>query len=327
MSPGWVFSAFATGAFAGASVTYSVMRVWKARKDVPGTHPTDAHGTDAHGTVPGGIRRYQSSVFGHPVSSYAVKHFDGFSLGYDRRLRLSTWAYEKVTKETVKGEAERSNKFFPDKSEDSIFQSRLDDYKNTGLDRGHLVPAADFKNSKRAMDETFILSNICPQSPDLNRTYWAQLEMFVRELTNHFDEVHTITGPLFVPKFDREDKEWKTEYKMVGNSRAVPGNFPQLPVPTHFYKIVLGRRLRERNKLFMAAFVLPNEPVKSGTSLKEFQVTVPFVEYLSGHLFFPKLLHHDDKSSHTQEDLCDEVTCSVVKNQYAKTRKNKVKID
>jgi len=32
-----------------------------------------------------------------------------------------------------------------------------------GPDRGHMVPAADAKQSQQAMSETFILSNIAPQ--------------------------------------------------------------------------------------------------------------------------------------------------------------------
>lgn len=34
------------------------------------------------------------------------------------------------------------------------------------VDRGHMVPAADAKMSQRAMDETFLLSNVAPQVGD-----------------------------------------------------------------------------------------------------------------------------------------------------------------
>lgn len=46
-----------------------------------------------------------------------------------------------------------------------------------GTDRGHMVPAADAKQSQQAMSETFLLSNIAPQVGDgFNRHYWAYLE-------------------------------------------------------------------------------------------------------------------------------------------------------
>lgn len=34
------------------------------------------------------------------------------------------------------------------------------DYVGSGYDRGHLVPAADLKQSQKAMDESFYLTNI-----------------------------------------------------------------------------------------------------------------------------------------------------------------------
>ncbi|BGP44168.1 nuclease [Rhodotorula kratochvilovae] len=50
-------------------------------------------------------------------------------------------------------------------------------------DRGHMVPAADAKQSQEAMGETFLLSNIAPQVGDgFNRHYWAYLEAVRRKL-------------------------------------------------------------------------------------------------------------------------------------------------
>lgn len=59
---------------------------------------------------------------------------------------------------------DRSNSTF--KEDDSIpaqFRARLNDYFKSGFDRGHMVAAADVKNSQVSMDETFYLTNIAPQ--------------------------------------------------------------------------------------------------------------------------------------------------------------------
>ena len=54
-----------------------------------------------------------------------------------------------------------------------------------------MVPAADVVTSQEALNETFLLSNMCPQvAQGFNRGYWALLENFVRSLTKYFDEVY-----------------------------------------------------------------------------------------------------------------------------------------
>lgn len=60
---------------------------------------------------------------------------DSFALGYNNRLRISTWAYEKITKESIRGEAVRKNRFIADKSVSPQFRSKDADYKNSGFDR------------------------------------------------------------------------------------------------------------------------------------------------------------------------------------------------
>ena len=70
-----------------------------------------------------------------------------------------------------------------DESTPEQFRALLKDYRGSGFDRGHQAPAADFKHSQAAMDETFLLSNISPQvGKGMNRDYWARIETWVRTL-------------------------------------------------------------------------------------------------------------------------------------------------
>lgn len=63
-----------------------------------------------------------------------------------------------------------------------------------------MTPAADFTQSQDMMDSTFSMVNICPQSPELNKGFWAKLEGVVRKLLHHeFDEMVIVTGPVFAP--------------------------------------------------------------------------------------------------------------------------------
>ena len=89
-----------------------------------------------------------------------------------------------------------------------------DDYTNTGYDRGHMTPAAD-SNSDKQMSETFLMTNMTPQLPSVNRTAWRMLEERVRGIPFKY----VITGAIY---------QWPS--KTIGKNKV--------PVPTALYKIV-----------------------------------------------------------------------------------------
>ena len=70
------------------------------------------------------------------------------------------------------------------------------DYTGSGFDRGHMAPAADFNFDRRALEETYLFTNICPQAPELNRGPWARFEAECRSLAAS-GTVHIVTFPLF----------------------------------------------------------------------------------------------------------------------------------
>ena len=54
-------------------------------------------------------------------------------------------------------------------------------YANTGYDKGHMAPAGDASSIKE-MYETFLMTNMTPQKPSLNRMAWRMLEEHTRTL-------------------------------------------------------------------------------------------------------------------------------------------------
>lgn len=67
------------------------------------------------------------------------------------------------------------------------------DYSGSGYDRGHLVPSADRFADPRLNEETFMMSNIVPQTGALNQYPWNKFEMYVRSQARRLD-VYQIAG-------------------------------------------------------------------------------------------------------------------------------------
>ncbi len=138
-----------------------------------------------------------------------------------------------------------------------LFRSSLADYRKCGFDQGHMACAANHKGSAEEMKETFFLSNICPQSSQFNRGYWAKFERYVRDLTNYYEVVEVFTGALYLPKQDEDGKRWIT-YQVIGEN--------DVAVPTQFFKVICLASDFE-------SYILPNEAIDANMPLDVFKTT------------------------------------------------------
>jgi len=101
-----------------------------------------------------------------------------------------------------------------------------DDYTDSGYDRGHLTPAADAGNEVQ-MRDTFLMTNMTPQLPDVNRIIWKELEAMVRGMETQY----VVTGAIYTDPST-----------CIGERR--------IPVPSAYYKVVY---LKDRSiKVYMA---------------------------------------------------------------------------
>jgi len=75
-------------------------------------------------------------------------------------------------------------------------QARLEDYRRSGFDRGHMAPSGDMPDAQ-SQQQTFSLANMVPQAPELNRGVWAGIETAVRHLAQRRGELFVVTGPAF----------------------------------------------------------------------------------------------------------------------------------
>ncbi|GAA6030536.1 hypothetical protein JCM8097_006194 [Rhodosporidiobolus ruineniae] len=266
-----------------------------------------------------------------PISDLLVR--TAYTAAYDRRNRIPAWTAEHLTAANLKsGGGDRADaKFMEDEGIPEMFRAHLLDYFKSGYDRGHMVPAADAKQSQQAMSETFLLSNIAPQVGEgFNRHYWAYLEAFCRNLTTSFDDVYVFTVPLFLPKRDPRDGKWRVSYEMI----APQGGAPSIAVPTHFAKVLLASRaprssitslvpskggFGDGKEWVQGAFVLPNEQIPDEARLEGFVVPVEAVERSAGLSLLPAELKLGGSGG--AKELCKTIKCEVVVRRFDDAQK------
>ncbi len=191
-----------------------------------------------------------------------------YTASYNNKMKNPNWvAWELTRKETV-GKEDRSDKFVPDPDlpEPRVKSS---DYTRTGYDRGHLAPAADMKWNPRAMEESFYMSNICPQHKNLNRGDWNDLEDACRAWAKKYGTVYIACGPIYD----------HSKPKRIGASKVA--------VPDRFFKVVL---IYNRKDPMAFGFIFPN--IARSQELKKYQVTVDDIENITGFDFFSRLPDH-----------------------------------
>ncbi|GAV53488.1 hypothetical protein ZYGR_0AI07720 [Zygosaccharomyces rouxii] len=249
--------------------------------------------------------------YGFPGPVHDLENRDEFISCYNRQTRNPYWVVEHITPESLAARnADRKNSVFKeDEAIPDIFRGRLRDYFRSGYDRGHQAPAANAKFSQKAMDDTFYLTNMCPQVGDgFNRDYWAHFEYFCRQLTSQYNSVRIVTGPLYLPKKDPVDGKSRVTYEMIGNP-------PSIAVPTHFFKLIVGEKPAKSptsDNISVAAFVLPNAPIPNETKLTDFEVPVDALERSSGLQFFQRVPDNKKKA------LCKEVECKITVREFQK---------
>ena len=184
---------------------------------------------------------------------------DGFVVGYSEILENPLWVAYRVFAVSNPISHTRPSRFSTDNR--TVARISNDDYTNTGYDRGHMAPnaAMDYCYGREGQLDSFLMSNICPQTPTLNRGIWASLEENVRDWANAYDEVWVFTGPIF---------DWLQESLPCG-----------VEIPDAFYKIVVDEL--PEGSLRALAFVIPQD-VEAGTSCVDWLESIDYVEQLTG---------------------------------------------
>ncbi|MBN2686040.1 MAG: DNA/RNA non-specific endonuclease [Pontiellaceae bacterium] len=203
---------------------------------------------------------------------------EGFIVGYSDELRNPLWVAYRIFDVPTLESGERPSNFKTDRR--TLARVKPGDYTKTGYDRGHMAPnygiATRYGHS--AQLDTFQMSNVIPQTPNINQYLWKDLEMRVAEKYGRFfSEVWVITGPVF---------EGDIETLASG-----------IPIPTAYYKIMVDEHEGELRAL---AFLVPSDYRDFGR-IRKCLVSIDEVEELTQLDFFPELPDEMEKELEAEE--------------------------
>ncbi len=235
------------------------------------------------GTTPAGLPRLQVAQTSTPHLEWpevpegkrVVEH-TSFSLLFEATHRQSRWVAYVLKSEHTWGTEPRINRFLPDPQLPGLTATDAD-YRRSGYDRGHLVPAADMSWSAQALRESFFYSNVSPQLPAFNRGIWKRLETLIRSWARNDSALYVVTGPVLCD----------TLPKLNG----------LVSVPRYFFKSVL---CYSHNRKKGIGFIL--EDKRSELPLQGFAVSIDSVEQFTGLNLFAAL--PDSEEEQIEKNLC-----------------------
>lgn len=191
-----------------------------------------------------------------------------YVMSYNNKTHTANWVSWQLNKSWI-GAADRQDNFRPDDALPADwYKVRPTDYSGSGYDRGHVAPSADRTRNEADNSSTFLMTNMMPQVPELNRGVWGDLEDYCRELVQQGKELYIIAGP-------------------AGRKGSI-GRKEKIAVPASTWKVIAvldrqGLGLQGiTNNTRMIAVIMPNDARVKGKGWKSFRVSVRQVERETG---------------------------------------------
>ena len=165
-------------------------------------------------------------------------------------------------------------------------------FAGTGYDHGHLCASADRLYSSLANEQTFYMTNMSPQLPQFNRTYWNYYETYVQGI-------------------GRDAAFADTLYVVKGGTIAtgqvdshLSCNGIEVPVPKYYFMALLKVKGQQYSAL---GFWMDHKEYATvsdkNAELAAHAVSIDELEQLTGFDFFPCLPDATEKSVEAQLNL------------------------
>lgn len=145
--------------------------------------------------------------------------FDDFAIYYSPSDKKPIYTVERLNGEQLQApHPRRTNQFYEEARLPAHERALLADYRGSGYDRGHNVPAGDMTR-ERGMAQSFSLANMMPQARQNNQGIWAKrveepTRMYIKRAEGN---VYVFTGSI-------------GHAGSIGKSRVT--------IPSHLYKLV-----------------------------------------------------------------------------------------
>ncbi|MBC7464427.1 MAG: DNA/RNA non-specific endonuclease [Bdellovibrio sp.] len=225
-----------------------------------------------------------------------------YIISYNKDRRTPNWVAWKLEANQI-GATGRSNLFAVD-SELENYLSSADpnqhavtstDYSGSCFDRGHQIPSADRTDLVVNNEATFLMSNMIPQTPYLNRVIWEHLEQHTRQLVQTENKkVYVIAGPIYDqnfgaigPKADIQvpSKDFKVIVILDAN-QTIADITPSTPMIT----VIMPNTLEDGSNptIGRGCSAFATSTLSGSTDWQKYQTTLSEIEKLSGITLFPK---------------------------------------
>lgn len=197
--------------------------------------------------------------------SEKIMRRSNYTVSYNRNWNLPNWVAWELNKNETKGKNNRNEEFISDPELPKVNQVEPWDYSGSGYDRGHMCPAGDNHFDAKAMNESFYMSNICPQNHELNTGKWNDLEIACRRWANKYGEVYIVCGPIID----------KRKGKRIGKEHDII-------VPEQFFKVILITSTKPARAI---GYIFEN----NGSDRPYKAYSIDEIEQKMGMDFFPNL--------------------------------------
>lgn len=202
-----------------------------------------------------------------------------YALAYNNSKGSANWVSWHLST-AWKGTAARCDCFTMDNTLPAgFYKATTSNYTNTGFDRGHQCPSEDRDLNSTYNANTFLMTNIMPQAPNLNRVTWANLEDYTRTLLNSGNELYIMTGGYGSGGTGSNGGITTT----IANGK--------ITVPSHYWKIIVVLPVgsndlgRVTSSTRVIAVHMPNTQTVNSQSWGNYRVSVDALESLTGYNF------------------------------------------